>query len=151
MDRARVCGARDRGSIPRGDADVRFLSAGDLPQGDNSSRGHFMKTFWALVNCNSFKEADLIGKVVLRKRLVGCFDVVPRLIARYFWPPRSRKIESAKGCILILTTVEKNFSPIQKLVKKFHSDKVPFIGSVEIKNINPDYLKWFKQEITNGH
>jgi len=106
-----------------------------------------MKIVWILVNCNSAKEAVAIGKNLLKLRLLACFDVFPRLATYYFWPPKKNKIEAGKGCLLIMETVRKNFKQIEKLVKKLHSDKLPFIGSLEIGNINPNYAKWLQSEL----
>lgn len=106
-----------------------------------------MKIIWVLVNCNSVKEGRSIGKEVLKQRLISCFDIFPRLAAYYFWPPKSGKIEKTKGCLLVLETLPKHFKNIDKLVRKMHSDKLPFIGSIDINNIHPDYLKWLKGEL----
>lgn len=106
-----------------------------------------MKIIWVLVNCNTVKEAKTIGWAVLKKRFCSCYDVISRLQTSYFWPPKSGKIESAKGCTLILETLPAYFKRIDKLVKKLHSDKLPFIGSVEINNVSPAYKKWLKNEL----
>lgn len=102
---------------------------------------------WVLVNCNSVREADKIGKMLLKKRLVSCYDIIPRLKTAYFWPPKSKKIESGKGAVLIGETLPKNYSKIYKTVKKLHSDKLPFIGSSKIDNISGAYYKWVREEI----
>ena len=106
-----------------------------------------MKIIWVLVNCNTVKEAKTIGQKVLKERLSSCFDIIPRIAASYFWPPKSGKIESTKGCILIIETLPKYFKKIDKLARKLHSDKLPFIGSIEINNVQPDYHKWMMGEI----
>ena len=46
-----------------------------------------------------------------------------------------------------MDTLQKNFSALEKLIKEHHSDKLPFIGSITIGNIHPNYLKWLKGEI----
>ncbi|MBI2592905.1 MAG: divalent cation tolerance protein CutA [Candidatus Colwellbacteria bacterium] len=73
---------------------------------------------WVLVNCNNLKEADKIGKELLGKRLIACYDVLPRLKTAYFWPPKSKKIESGKDAVLIGETLPKNFNKVYKIVKK---------------------------------
>jgi len=107
-----------------------------------------MKIIWVLVNCNSNKEADKIGKEALQHRIADCFDIFPRLKSAYFWPPKSDKLETAKGVLLILETLPKYFKKLEKLIKKLHSDKLPFIGSIEINNIHPDFVKWMKGELS---
>ncbi len=107
-----------------------------------------MKIIWVLVSCNSEKEADKIGKEALKQRLIACFGIFPRLKANYFWPPKTGKIETAQGgTLLSLETLPKYFKKIEKLVKKLHSDELPFIGSIEINNVHLDYMKWLKGEL----
>jgi periplasmic divalent cation tolerance protein len=106
-----------------------------------------LKAIWVLVNCNSIKEAKLIGTTILKKRLISCFDIIPRHLAAYFWPPKSEKIETSKGATLILETFKRKYESIEKEVKKLHSDSLPFIGYLEIKGLNSDYVKWMKGEI----
>lgn len=105
------------------------------------------KVLWVLVNCNTIKEAEAIGKAALRKRLTSCFDIFSRHSTHYFWPPKSGKIESAKGGMLVMETMQTHFKKLEGLVKKMHSDKLPFIGSVEIGNVSTDYINWIKGEL----
>ena len=102
---------------------------------------------WILVNCNSLKEAKLIGREILKKRICSCFDIFPRYLTSYYWPPKSGKIETSKGATLILETFKNKYNSSVKEVKKLHSDKLPFIGYIEIKGISKDYINWMKGEL----
>ena len=102
---------------------------------------------WVLVNCNTIKEAQTIGKAVLNKRLASCFDIFRREQATYFWPPKSGKTESAKGALLVLETFQEKYDQASKLVKSLHSDKLPFVGYIPIQGVGDSYLKWIKREI----
>ena len=62
------------------------------------------QVIWILINCNSIKEAKFIGSEVLKKRVSTCFDIIPRHLTSYYWPPKSGKIETNKGATLILET-----------------------------------------------
>ena len=105
------------------------------------------KLIWILVNCNTVKEADSIGKALLKKRLIACYDIFPRQKAAYFWPPKSKKIETARGALLIGETLPNKISSSRKIIKKLHSDKRPFIGSLKIENISEAYFKWLRGEL----
>ncbi len=105
------------------------------------------QVIWVLVNCNSKKEAEKIGRKILRKRFCSCFDIIPRYLACYFWPPKSGKTESIKGATLILETFKERYNLIKREVKKLHSDKLPFIGFTEIKGLDKEYINWIKGEI----
>lgn len=106
-----------------------------------------MKIIWVLVNCNTESEANKIGRKILEQRFIACFDIFPRSKTVYFWPPKSNKTTTAKGALLALETLPKYFKKIQELVKELHSDKLPFIGSIEINNIHPDFVEWMKGEL----
>ncbi|MFA5188992.1 MAG: divalent cation tolerance protein CutA [Patescibacteria group bacterium] len=106
-----------------------------------------MKIIWVIVSCNTTNEAKKIGQELLTQRLAVCFEILPRLGAWFFWPPKKNKIETAKGCLLIMDTLPQYFPEIEKVVKKLHSDKTPFVGSIELKNINIKYVKWLKGEL----
>lgn len=105
------------------------------------------QVIWILVNCNSKKETESIGRIMLKKRLASCFEIVPRHLAAYFWPPKSGKIETSKGATLVLETFKEKYSSVTKEVKKIHSDKLPFIGFIEIKGIAKEYIDWVKGEL----
>lgn len=106
-----------------------------------------MKLLWILINCNTRKEAQKIGSKALEERLAVCFDIFSRIETRYFWPPKTGKIEKGKGCLLILETLPAHVKKIEKLVRSIHSDNMPFVGSIEIGNVRPEYIKWMQGEI----
>ncbi len=104
------------------------------------------KILWVLINCNTVKEADKIGTALLKRRLSACYDIVPRLKTAYFWPPKSGKIASAKGAILIAETLPGYFQKIYKVAKGLHSDKMPFVGSLVIE-VRNEYYQWVRGEV----
>ncbi len=106
-----------------------------------------MHPIWVLVNCNSSEEAKNIGKAMLGKRLGVCFDIIPRELTIYFWPPKSGKLEEAKGSLLIIETLEKKYLSIKKNIEKLHSDKLPFIGYITIQGTDQKYKDWIKEEL----
>ena len=104
---------------------------------------------WVVVNTNSPKEAEKIGRAVLNKRLCACYGLIPRIKSVYFWPPKSGRLEISKGPLLTLETLPKHYGKIITLVKKLHSDKVPFIGQWEMEHVLADFYNWLKSEISN--
>lgn len=102
---------------------------------------------WVVVNTNSTKEADKIGRAVLKKRLCACYGIIPRIKSVYYWPPRSSKLETSRGPLLTLETLSKHYNQIVKMVKSLHSDKVPFIGQWEMENVEKSFYKWLVMEL----
>lgn len=86
----------------------------------------------------------------LRLRLTGCFDVFPRLKTAYYWPPRSGRIATGRGALLVLETLSRKLKSLTAIVKRLHSDELPFIGSVRIEEVNPAYRRWLQQELRPG-
>ena len=48
---------------------------------------------------------------------------------------------------MALETLPKYFKQLEIIIKKMHSDKLPFIGSIEVNNVSHAYLKWLKGEV----
>ncbi len=103
---------------------------------------------WIVVSCPSVEEATTIGQAVLEARLASCFDIVPRLLARSFWPPRRGTTEDASGALLIIETFEEAFRAVERLVYSLHSDTLPFVGALKMERVRPDYAAWMRGEIS---
>ena len=102
---------------------------------------------WVLVNCATQEEARRIGDAALAARQVACFKVFPRALARYFWPPKSGKTQRARGTLLILETTRPHLPSIRDLVRRHHSDTLPFIGALRIEAVEPSYAQWLRGEL----
>jgi periplasmic divalent cation tolerance protein len=102
---------------------------------------------WVVVNTNSSKEAEKIGRAVLKNRLCACYGIIPRIKSVYFWPPKSNKLQTSHGPLLTLETLPKHYLKILKLVKELHSDKIPFIGQWEMENVEKNFYNWLKAEL----
>lgn len=106
--------------------------------------------YWVVTNCNTNREALVIGRELLKKRLVACFDVFSRVKTSYFWPPRTGKIEGGKGAMLVLVTLPRHHRAIERAIKELHSDQVPFVGVIEVEQVNKEYYAWLRGELGNG-
>lgn len=104
---------------------------------------------WVTINTNSVKEAEKIGRAVLKERLCACFSIIARIKSVYYWPPKSKKFETSKGPLLTLETLPKHYSKITKVVKELHSDKIPFIGQWEMEKVEKNFYNWMKREISS--
>ena len=88
------------------------------------------------------QEAKKIGRILIEKRLAGCVNMFP-VEAIYQW---KGKITEEKEVVLIAKTFEKNFSKIEKLVKKLHSYETPCILAIPVNKVSKNYLNWIKKE-----
>ena len=48
---------------------------------------------------------------------------------------------------MILETFKEKYNLIKKEAKKLHSDKLPFIGFIEIKGLDEKYINWMREEL----
>lgn len=103
--------------------------------------------FWVLVNCNSANEAVRIGDAVLAARHAACFDVFPRTLTRYFWPPRSGERAEGAGALLVLETIETHIEAVKAVVRRHHSDQLPFIGALRMERVDQAFRQWVADEL----
>ncbi len=102
---------------------------------------------WVLVNSNSKQEAEKIGRAILGQRLCACYGLYKKFGSVYFWPPKSKRLETSGGPLLVLETFSKNYAKIVRAVRRLHSDRVPFIRKLKIDEVNSDFFQWMKGEV----
>lgn len=102
---------------------------------------------WVTISTTSRRQAEKIGMAILKKRLCACFSLIPRITSVYFWPPKSGRLEKNTGPLLVLETVEKNYSKIVKAIKTLHTEKIPFIAQWEMENVEKSFYNWLKAEL----
>ena len=107
------------------------------------------EVIWVLVNCGSVEEATKIGDAVLAARQASCFDIFPRTLARYFWPPRSGKTEEARGALLVLETFDDRFDAVAGTVRQHHGEALPFTGALRIERVSDAYRQWMSGELAD--
>lgn len=100
-----------------------------------------------LINCNSTKEAEKIGKALLKERLAACIEITPISKTFYYWPPQKNKIKSGRGARLTAITFQNHINHVEHIAEKLHSDKVPFISATELVHINKSYYNWLSLEL----
>jgi periplasmic divalent cation tolerance protein len=99
------------------------------------------------IPCDTLETAKKIGNLLLKKRLVVCFNIIPKIFSSYYWPPKENKIENAEESVLIVKSLDKKYEEIKKEVEKIHPYNLPCIMSLKVKDINEKYLDWLKGEV----
>lgn len=102
---------------------------------------------WVLVSTVNYKQADKIGRAVLKQKLCACYGIYPKLKSVYFWPPKSGRTEKSTGPLLVLETLPEKYGEISKTVKTLHSDTLPFIGKLKLDGIETEFYNWMRKEI----
>jgi periplasmic divalent cation tolerance protein len=100
-----------------------------------------------LVTCGSKKEARIIAKSLVERRLAACVQELGGAVqATYRW---KGKIESSKECLLLIKTTRKRFRAVSQRVRELHSYKVPEIIALPVARGSRDYLDWIVSSTTN--
>jgi len=99
------------------------------------------------VTCQSREQAEDIGRKLLKKRLVGCINIIPNMRSAYFWPPGKNYIEETDEVILLCKTIEKHYKEIEKEVLKIHSYSNPAIFALPIIHMSKKYAAWLTGEV----
>ena len=64
-----------------------------------------MNNFIAVyITCESKEQAEDMGRVLLKKRLAGCVNIIPGMHSAYLWPPGKDYVEEADEVILLCKT-----------------------------------------------
>ena len=96
------------------------------------------------VTCKSEREAHKIAKALLKKRLVGCANIVPRIHSFYWW--KGKILEEEPESLLLLKTTKGKEEKIIREIKKIHSYSVPCIEFLEVKKASREYSAWLGRE-----
>jgi len=88
-------------------------------------------------------EANRIGRVLLRERLVACVNIVGPISSMYWW--RGRLTKSREVLVLAKTRATLAQRVIRK-VQALHSYDVPCVITLPIRRGNPHFLRWLGVE-----
>lgn len=100
------------------------------------------------ITCESKEQAEDIGRALLKKRFVGCINIIPGMRAAYLWPPGKDYIEEADEVILLCKTTEKHYAAVEKEVLKLHTYTNPAIFALPITHMSKRYADWLTKELT---
>src|SRR3989338_1394729 len=90
------------------------------------------------ITCASQEEAKKLGKILLEKKGAGCVNIFP-VLSMY---PENGSIKEAGEYVLIVKTIDSKVQDVEDIVRKNHSYKVPFIGTISLTRLNSEYKEW---------
>lgn len=101
-----------------------------------------------LVTCRSAKEAQKIGRALVKDRHAACANILQAPVQSiYRWKGR---VESAREYLIILKTSRNHFPQLEFEVRRLHSYDVPEIIAVPIEKGSRPYLKWISESLASG-
>ncbi|QJB57596.1 divalent-cation tolerance protein CutA [Pseudodesulfovibrio sp. zrk46] len=102
-----------------------------------------MTKMFVYMTCETEKEAECIGTVLVERRLAACINIIYGMKTMYWW---EGKVETANEVVLIAKTKSSLVGELTEAVKAIHSYDVPCIAALPIQGGNPDFLAWIVQE-----
>jgi len=94
-----------------------------------------------LTTCPLDKSKKLIEEIV-KSKLAGCGLEVCLSESKFWW---KGKIDEEKETLIIFKTRDGLVEKLFKKIKELHPYDIPFIGEIEIKKVNEEYLEWLKK------
>lgn len=94
------------------------------------------------ITCKNKKEAQKIAKTLVKEKLAACVGYFP-IESIYRW---KGKIVDDREFALLIKTLKKNFTKVEKHVKELHSYQIPCICAIPVYNMNKEYLGWVKMK-----
>jgi periplasmic divalent cation tolerance protein len=102
-----------------------------------------MSAVFAYVTARDREEALRIGRALVEGRVAACVNVLDGMTSVYRWEGR---LEEATEAVLLVKTEEDRVPDLISKVKELHSYSVPCVVVWPIKDGNPDYLSWIREE-----
>ncbi|MGB6484801.1 MAG: divalent-cation tolerance protein CutA [Candidatus Acidiferrales bacterium] len=104
-----------------------------------------MESIVVFVTCASKKEAERLGKVVVRKRLAACANVVASPVKSiYRW---KGKVETTVEVLMLIKTTRGKFRALETEIRRLHSYDTPEIIALPIAAGSKAYLEWLRQSV----
>ena len=99
-----------------------------------------------LVTCWSMKEARVVARGVVGKRLAACVNIGTAPVESiYRW---KGKVEKAREFLLVIKTTASRLSALERELKRLHSYDVPEFVVLEIASGSKEYLQWVKDSVS---
>ena len=99
------------------------------------------------VTVGSAAEGDRLAQALVAEQLAACVNRVGRVQSVYRW---EGKVEQSEEELLIIKTVKDSFPALEKRVRELHSYSVPEIVALPIVDGSESYLKWLRDQVTDG-
>jgi len=85
------------------------------------------------------EDAIRIAKILLKKGLAGCIQIIGPVFSLYWW---KGKMEESEEWLCIIKSEKSLYNELEKTIKDNHPYEVPEIIAVPIIMGNQDYLDW---------
>jgi len=94
--------------------------------------------------CPDINSGQQIAQALVEENLVACVNLLPQMLSIYRW---QGKLQQDSECLLLMKTIQSQFTAIQNRVRQLHSYELPELISVPINDGLPEYIDWIAQSI----
>lgn len=101
-----------------------------------------MKPILVFLTCANPKEAELISKALLERKLVVCIKKT-KVSSNFLW---KKRIDKSDEVLLIMDSVEEKFEDLEKEVKKHHSYDTFVLVAVPVVRASKGIIRWMREE-----
>lgn len=105
----------------------------------------------AYIPTRDVAEAKDIAEELLRQKLCGCVNIIPRIASEYLWPPGVNFVEEASETVLIAKTVPQKYRMLEKTVLRLHSYDTPCVMGIPVFWVSEKYYRWLLKEMEVPH
>jgi len=113
---------------------------------DLTERNHRVKMneyIQVVTTVNDEKKAGEIARLLLRKRVVACVQIIGPISSFCWW---KGKMVEANEWMCLAKGMAEDYEEIQTTIKSTHPYEVPEILAVPVYSGNPAYLSWIREE-----
>ena len=104
------------------------------------------KLCWVYMTAGTFEEARSIGKILVKKNLVACVNLLENMTSIYKWED---KLEKCQEVVMIAKTRKTLMPKLIETVNSLHSYDCPCILELPIQGGNPEFLSWIETETSD--
>ena len=95
-----------------------------------------------LNTCPNMEVAKKLATLLVQEKLAACINIIPGLTSIYEW---QGKLETGNECLLVIKSIKKRYSDLEKTIHDSHPYELPEIITVPISGGLHDYLAWVGQ------
>jgi periplasmic divalent cation tolerance protein len=89
-------------------------------------------------------DAEKLGTLLLRKRLVACAQISGPVSSSYWW---QGEIVSAEEYVLTMKSDELRYQELEEVLRAAHPYEVPEILATVIAHVSEGYRQWLEKEL----
>ena len=114
--------------------------------GDLMSKSR-LNVLMVFVTVANRREAEKIGKAVVKKELAACVNIIPTISSVFRW---RGEIQKSQETLLVLKTTKVRYRDLERLIRSKHSYEVPEVLAVAVDRGLKQYLDWITRETTRN-